>query len=89
MQAKGRLNEKRSFFGREAVKIITEFFNGAGYANKPKAIAKYARWAVRGDGPGLFSEPTPIECVVPKGTNGYIVCFLRLSNVPLPINDVF
>ena len=54
---------------------MTGFFKGDSYADKPKAIAKYVKWAVKGNGPGLFSEPTPMECMVPKDTSGYIVHF--------------
>jgi hypothetical protein len=52
---------------------VTEFFNGSAYANKPKAIAKYSKWAIRGNGPALFRKPTPLECVVAKGERGYVV----------------
>jgi hypothetical protein len=83
MQAKGRLNEKRAFFGREGIKIVTDFFKGDSYTNNPKAIAKYAKWAVRGNGPALFSGPTPVECIVSQGTQGYIVRFLHRLSVPL------
>jgi hypothetical protein len=62
---------------------VTDFFNGDNYANKPKAIAKFAKWAIRGNGPALFGKPTPIKCVDPKGTDGYIVRFLHYLNVPL------
>ncbi|KAF8496859.1 hypothetical protein F5888DRAFT_1634872 [Russula emetica] len=70
--AKGRLHEKRAFFGREAIKIVSDFFKDDAYANKPKATAKYAKWAIRGNGPALFGKPTPVECMIPKGTNGYV-----------------
>jgi len=69
------LNEKRTFFGLEGIKIVTEFFKGEKYANNPNAIARYAKWAVRGNGPALYGKPTPRDCVIKKGTDGYIVCF--------------
>ncbi|KAF8493028.1 hypothetical protein F5888DRAFT_1806464 [Russula emetica] len=72
VMAKGRLHEKRAFFGREAIKIVSDFFKDDAYANKPKATAKYAKWAIRGNGPALFGKPTPVECMIPKGTNGYV-----------------
>jgi hypothetical protein len=90
VQAKSRLNEKRAFFGREAIKIVTDFFNGNNYANKPNAIAKFAKWAIRGNGPALFGKPTPIGCVRLKGSDGYIVRFLHHLYVPLTsVNDDF
>jgi hypothetical protein len=78
------------FFGREAIKIVTDFFKDDIYTSKPKATVKYAKWAVRGNGPALFGKLTPIECTVPKGTDGYIVRFLHHLNDPLmSINDDF
>ncbi|KAF8488710.1 hypothetical protein F5888DRAFT_1809460 [Russula emetica] len=72
VMAKGRLHEKKAFFGREAIKTVSDFFKDDAYANKPKATAKYAKWAIRGNGPALFGKPTPVECMIPKGTNGYV-----------------
>jgi hypothetical protein len=69
------LNEKRTFFGQEAIKIVTNFFKDEAYANKPKVIAKYALWATRGNGPALFSKLTPLGYITVKGSNGYIVGF--------------
>ncbi|KAI0244949.1 hypothetical protein BJV78DRAFT_1092706, partial [Lactifluus subvellereus] len=63
---------KRSFFGRQGIKIVAEFFKDEAYANKPKAIAKYTLWATRGDGPALFGIPTPINCNLNKGDDRYI-----------------
>jgi hypothetical protein len=55
---------------------VAEFFKDEGYANRPKDIARYARWAIRGDGPGLFGIPTPIGCIVDKDHDDYIVSIL-------------
>ncbi|KAI0245201.1 hypothetical protein BJV78DRAFT_1140472, partial [Lactifluus subvellereus] len=67
------INMRRTFFGREGIKIVADFFTkDEAYANKPKAIAKYAQWAVRGNGPALFSKPMPMGCVIDKGADGYI-----------------
>jgi hypothetical protein len=69
---------------------VTDFFDDDSYANKPKAIAKYAKWAIRGNGPALFSKPTPIGCKESKGAKGYIVRILERLNVPLTsVNDDF
>jgi len=74
--ATDRLNEKHTFFGQQGIKIVANFFkDDASYVNKPKAIAKYALWATRGNGPVIFSKPTPQSCTVAKGSNGYIVSF--------------
>jgi hypothetical protein len=42
-------------------------------------IARYAVWAIRGNGIALFSNPTPIDCIVDKGHDDYIVSFRLLS----------
>jgi hypothetical protein len=69
---------------------VSDFFKDDAYANKPKATAKYAKWAIRGNGPALFGKPTPVECMIPKGTNGYVVRFLYYLNGPLTfINNDF
>ncbi|KAH9996357.1 hypothetical protein BJV77DRAFT_960725 [Russula vinacea] len=59
----------------EAIQEVVDFAyqsrNNA-YANNPKAIADYAQWAIRGNGPALFGKPTPMDCKVSKGADGYI-----------------
>jgi len=67
------LNEKHTYFGVAALKIVTAFFSTEKYAGKPKAIAKYAEWATRSDGPGVWGTPTPIGCVVPEDHPDYVV----------------
>lgn len=88
VQAKCRLTEKRAFFGREAIVLVAGFFADGAYANKPKVIAKYAQWAVRGNGPALFGKPTPITCVVGKGAAGYMVSRRVHLSVPTATNNV-
>ena len=69
---------------------MTDFFKEDSYLNKPKAIARYAIWAIRGNGPALFSKPTPVGCKEKKGDKGYIVRVLERLNVPLTfVNDDF
>ncbi|KAH9984631.1 hypothetical protein BJV74DRAFT_776087 [Russula compacta] len=71
-RAKDRLNEKRTYFGREAIKIVTSFFNTEKYAGRRSAIAEYANWATHSDGPGVFGSPTPIDCTVPIDHPDYV-----------------
>ncbi|KAH9956764.1 hypothetical protein BC827DRAFT_1270683 [Russula dissimulans] len=59
---KGSTQRKRSFFGLKAIKIVAEFFRDKAYANRPNEIAKYALWAMRGDGPAIYGILAPIEC---------------------------
>jgi hypothetical protein len=89
LQAVDRLNEKRSWFGSNALETIDKFFNGAEFINKPEAIKTYALWATRGDGPALYATPTPIHVTVPTQDLTYIVCCLRLHVTTVEPSDTF
>ena len=41
--------------------------------DKPEAIARYAKWALKSDGPMVWQTPTPIECTVKSNDPQYIV----------------
>jgi hypothetical protein len=71
---KGSTQRKRSFFGLKAIKIVAEFFRDKAYANRPNEIAKYALWAMRGDGPAIYGILAPIECTDNTAAN-YVVSF--------------
>jgi hypothetical protein len=73
-QAKDRINEKRTFFGRQAIKIVSAFFNTTNFADNRAWVAEYALWATRPNGPGIWEIPTPIDCLYPEKSSGYIVC---------------
>ncbi|KAH7917934.1 hypothetical protein BV22DRAFT_1025475 [Leucogyrophana mollusca] len=60
------LVKKRSFIGRQAVAMLEGFFSGPKFANNPTAIAAYAKWATRFDGPALWRLPSPRECTDPN-----------------------
>jgi hypothetical protein len=84
-----RLNEKRTYFGCEAIRVVRRYFDAEKYKNHPGLIARYAQWAVRKDGPAIFETPTPIDCVVDKKSPGYIVSLrvitvLLCSRLPAP-----
>jgi hypothetical protein len=67
---------------------VADFFRDT-YANNPKAIAKYAQWAIRGNGPALFGKPTPVDCEVSKGDMGYMVSIRNHLNVRTAVdNDI-
>ena len=72
-QAKDRLNEKRTYFGREALKIVSSFFGTEKYAGHPDKIATYAAWATKSNGPSIWGIPTPIGCVVSEDHPAYVV----------------
>ncbi|KDQ63883.1 hypothetical protein JAAARDRAFT_187284 [Jaapia argillacea MUCL 33604] len=67
-----RINEKRSFIGRRALEIVAEYFSNSPYAHDASEIAKYAQWASRPNGPGIFKDPTPIDCKVSPQDPKYV-----------------
>lgn len=73
LQATDRLNEKRAWFGSEAFRLVDRFFQEKDYVNNPSKISQYAQWATRGDGPALYSTPTPMACTVSDSDPKYIV----------------
>jgi hypothetical protein len=75
-QAVSRLNEKRTYFGREALQIVQKHFAAKEYKGRPKEIKKYALWAMRENGPGLWEVPTPIDSTVASDAN-YTVSLLH------------
>ncbi|KAH9987755.1 hypothetical protein BJV74DRAFT_796436 [Russula compacta] len=70
--AKDRINEKRTFFGRQAIKVITAFFEGDRFKNNRAAIMEFAAWATRGDGPAQYGMPTLVDCLFPPESRNYI-----------------
>ncbi|KAJ6609899.1 hypothetical protein B0H10DRAFT_1812773, partial [Mycena sp. CBHHK59/15] len=50
---------KRSSFGRRAITVVDAFFQTEKYVGKPEKIAKYAKRALRDDGPGLWEVAAP------------------------------
>ncbi|KAH9970253.1 hypothetical protein BJV74DRAFT_784526, partial [Russula compacta] len=58
--------------GSHAIKIVDDHFAQAQYVNKPKAIAKYAKWAIRQDGPMVWQTPTPEHCTIEITSPDYI-----------------
>lgn len=80
-EARDRLNDKRSWIGRQAVKIVKELFNSPDYVDNPTAIAEYAQYATRVDGPALFGKPTPIthtDPLLPSYKVSYASCHYRV-----------
>ncbi|KAH9970817.1 hypothetical protein BJV74DRAFT_718903, partial [Russula compacta] len=71
-RAKDHLNEKQTYFGHEAIKIVTAFFRTEKFAGRCSAIAEYANWATCSDSPGLWGSPTPIDCIVPQNHPDYV-----------------
>jgi hypothetical protein len=74
-QAKSHINDKRTFFGRHAIKIVTAFFDSTDFADNcfGLTISDYAQWAARSNGPGIWEIPTPIDCLYPVNSPRYIV----------------
>ncbi|KAH9959509.1 hypothetical protein BGW80DRAFT_1256435 [Lactifluus volemus] len=70
--AKNRINDKRAYFGRQAIKVVATHFNSPEFAGNHVAIAKYASWATRHNGPGIWKVPTPVDCTYPEDSIYYI-----------------
>ena len=79
------LNEKQAWFGSKAFRIIDRFFQEKDYVNNPSKISQYAQWATCGDGPALYSTPTPMACTVSDSDPTYIV---SLSSTTLCVNGL-
>ena len=60
--------------------LVKDFFEGDKYAGNRKAITKYAEWATRSNGPGIWGKPTPINCVVDDSSPEYIVSHLLFTS---------
>jgi hypothetical protein len=58
-KAKDRLNDKHSYFGRRGNTVPDTFFVTQDYIGNPKKIAKYAKYALRDDGPSVWDIPPP------------------------------
>lgn len=58
---------------------MDRFFQGPDYVNNPYMVAKYAQWATCGDGPALYSSPTPMACTAHHNDSNYIVHFSLIS----------
>ncbi|KAJ7771417.1 hypothetical protein DFH07DRAFT_953585 [Mycena maculata] len=67
-----RIRERRSLIGQTALENANAFFRTKHFLEQPGVIRKYARYAVRPDGPGFFKEPTPENCPPNPRAEGYI-----------------
>ncbi|RDB20421.1 hypothetical protein Hypma_012520 [Hypsizygus marmoreus] len=65
-KASDRVGEKRGHFGSRAIKVVKAFFEQRQFSNNPEEIARYAKWAARKDGPGIWRLPSPQHIIDPK-----------------------
>lgn len=70
---------KWAWFRAKALRIVIKFFEQKEFVNNPATIAKYVKWATHGDGPSLYSIPTPKDCTLMPGKPGYTVSFHDLQ----------
>ncbi|KAK6988607.1 hypothetical protein R3P38DRAFT_3228568 [Favolaschia claudopus] len=70
IKAKDRLNDKRSYFGRRAIAVVDTLFRTEEYVGKSRQIAKFAKDALRDDGPGIWGVPAPSG--LKKTDQGYV-----------------
>ncbi|KAJ6475940.1 hypothetical protein C8R47DRAFT_1141820 [Mycena vitilis] len=69
IKTKDRINDKRSYFGKRPQSNVDALFAGPDFIGNPKKIAKYAKWALRDDGPGIWGTPSPQG--LKRGDTGY------------------
>ncbi|KAJ7150480.1 hypothetical protein C8R43DRAFT_951454 [Mycena crocata] len=69
-RGKDRIYDKRAWPGRRANTMVDVYFSTAEYIGHPKKIARYAKYALRHDGPSVWEVPAPMG--VKKGDVNYI-----------------
>lgn len=65
------MQDKRHLIGVMTLKVVDVFFASADYADKPQKIARYAKWAIKKNGPAWYEVPTPRGLIL--GDAGYAV----------------
>ncbi|KAJ6611644.1 hypothetical protein B0H10DRAFT_2223807 [Mycena sp. CBHHK59/15] len=60
--AVSRVREHRTLVIQTCLSVIDAFFKTEEYLGKPAAIMKYAKYALRVDGPAFWKIPTPESC---------------------------
>ena len=73
IQAYDCITDKRSVFGRNALAVVSAFFEEAKYVGNQDCIKQYVVWALRDGGPMYFSEPIPNESTTDKDDLAYVV----------------
>ncbi|KAJ7446242.1 hypothetical protein B0H11DRAFT_2421105 [Mycena galericulata] len=69
LKAKDRINDRRSFFGKRGLAVVDAFFQQKEFVGNTKMIARYAKYALRDDGPCIWGTPAPAG--VKRGEPGY------------------
>ncbi|KAJ7021281.1 hypothetical protein C8F04DRAFT_1241431 [Mycena alexandri] len=67
-----RVRERRSLMVQAGVNVVDAFFQTKEYIGNPVAIREYARYAIRGNGPAFWKEPTPLSSPRNAKAPGYI-----------------
>ncbi|KAH9976660.1 hypothetical protein BGW80DRAFT_1115985, partial [Lactifluus volemus] len=55
-KAKDQINEKQTYFGRCAIKVVTNHFNSLEFIGNHAGIANFVLWATQSNGPMLFQS---------------------------------
>jgi len=71
-QTYSQVKTKKSNIGRIILGDVKALFQQPEFEDAAKVKA-YARWAIRGDGPGFYAKPTPMECTLQRNDPKYIV----------------
>lgn len=87
-QGVSRVRERRSLVIQTCLNVIDAFFKTEEYLGKPAAISKYAKYALRVDGPAFWKIPTPESSPRDPKAPGYTVRALINSSYPLPLTGL-
>jgi hypothetical protein len=73
----GLISERKPYVSSKPISNVKKFMDN------PTEIAKYAKWATRGDGPALWRVPS-VENLSPHDNNyivrRYLLCFYFYDN---------
>jgi hypothetical protein len=67
------MRTRKSLIGSDAFKAVKKIFESEEFAGHPVKIQAYVDWALRGDGPAHYSQPTPEDCDFDQNDPRYIV----------------
>ena len=67
------MNSRKSKLASGILEEVTKFFKNSEFISQPAKIREYVRWAVKGDGPAYYKNPTPQASKVARGDPDYQV----------------
>ncbi|KAK7021757.1 hypothetical protein VNI00_017305 [Paramarasmius palmivorus] len=65
-----KITECRTNIAGASLDVVKTYLEGT-YTEQPEGQRQYCTWALRNDGPAIYSTPTPSSCTAKPGTPGY------------------